>query len=204
MKGSFLIKMFLLSLLPLLLLWGCSVLPQEVRREADLSISFRELHRNPDAYLGRTVLLGGEILQVDNLKDQTELQILQKPLGRRDVPVEGDISEGRFIVDYSGYLDPAIYRAGRYVTTVGEVTSSRMLKVGGAEYQAPVIHSEFLRLFAKPRIYYPGAYSYYPHYYDWYWWGYPYYPFPSFIPVPGPYFHGHGGSEGHGGGGHHR
>ena len=36
---------------------------------------------NPDAYLGRTVLLGGEIIETENLQDQTRLEMLQKPLG---------------------------------------------------------------------------------------------------------------------------
>jgi outer membrane lipoprotein len=213
MKASFSKKTFLLGLLvPLAFLWGCSVVPREVRKEADLSISFRELQRNPDAYSGRAVLLGGEILQASNLKEETELQVLQKPLGRRDVPVETEGSEGRFIVTHDGYLDPAVYRAGYYVTTVGEVTGSRMLKVGGAEHLVPVIRSEFLRLFTTPRYanysygpYDYPYYSYYPYYPYWWGWGWG-----GWWGWPGPFF-GHGfhdhdhddhGHDDHGGGGH--
>ena len=209
MKRSFSKKIALWGVLvPLVFLGGCSVVPREVRKEADLTVSFRELQRNPDAYSGRRVLLGGEILQVDNLKEETELQVLQKPLGRRDVPIELDSSEGRFLITHSGYLDPAIYRAGRYITVVGEVIGARMLKIGEAEQQAPVIRSTFLRMFSEPRrTYYSGYYDpYYPDYpyYGWsWWWGWP---GPFFVPfaAPGFYFYGHGGhgGGGHGGGGH--
>ena len=211
MKNSPLEKICFWALIVFLsFLWGCSAVPREVRKEADLSISFRELQRDPDAYSGRTVLLGGEILQVSNLKEETELQLLQKPLGRRDVPVETDGSEGRFIVTHGGYLDPAVYRAGRYVTALGEVTGSRMIKVGEAEHQVPIIHSKFLRLFATPQYanysYGPSYYpSYYPYYYDWYWWGgggwWWGWPGPFFGPSHG--FHEHEGHEGHGDGGGH-
>ena len=47
----------LILLLPFL--WGCSVIPSEARKEADLSVSFSELQKDPDFYLGRTVLLAG-------------------------------------------------------------------------------------------------------------------------------------------------
>jgi outer membrane lipoprotein len=210
MKGSFSEKIALWGILvPLLFLGGCSVVPREIRKEADRTLSFRELQRNPEAYSGRSVLLGGEILRLDNLKEETELEVLQKPLGRRDVPIETYGSEGRFLIAHSGYLDPAVYRAGLYVTVVGEVIGATALKVGEAEQQVPVIRSKFLRTFTEPRRYYSGYYDpyyaygpYYP-YYGWSsWWGWP---SPFFVPFGGPgfYYYGHGGHRhGHGGGGH--
>jgi len=173
---SFSFKGFsLLALVGLLVfLGGCSVVPRELRKEIDRSISFKELKANPDAYVGRTVVLGGEIIETKNLKDRTELEILQKPLGRRDVPIETNGSEGRFLVDQSGYLDPAIYRRGRYLTAVGEVMGSRSLQIGEAEYQYPVISAKFLHLWPYPRRYYG---PYYPSSYPYY---YPYYPYDRF------------------------
>jgi outer membrane lipoprotein len=224
MKGSFSEKIALWGVLvPLVFLGGCSVVPREIRKEADLTLSFRELRQNPEAYAGRSVLLGGEILRLDNLKEETELQVLQQPLGRRDVPIETDGSEGRFLIAHSGYLDPAVYRAGLYVTVVGEVMGATALKVGKAEQQVPVIRSKFLRMFSEPRRYYAGYYDrYYPYdpyylydpyypYSDWsWWWGWP---GPFFMPFAGAgfYYYGHGGHGGcghghggcgHGGGGH--
>ena len=171
----------------LILLGGCvSVVPKELRPEIDRSISFRELKEDPDAFTGRTALLGGEIIEAKNLQDETELEILQKPLGRGDVPMDTDESEGRFLVHHSGYLDPAIYRSGRHLTVVGEVMGGKSLKIGEAEYRYPVLTSKFLHLWVKARRYYDPYYSpyYYPFspyggfYYHWlFYYHYPFWPY---------------------------
>ena len=160
----------------LFLLGGCaSVVPRELRKEVDRSISFEELRMNPNAYLGRVVLLGGEIIETENLQDETQLEMLQKPLGDGDMPVDTGESEGRFLISYPGYLDPAIYSSGRYVTAVGEVLGLQSLKIGEAEYQAPIISGKFVHLWPKtgpyygPRYYGPYFYRYDdPFYYPYY------------------------------------
>lgn len=199
----------------LLFLGGCaSVVPRELRQEIDPSLSFQELKENPDLYQGRKVLLGGQIVNMENLKEETRLQILQKPLGRGDVPQATDESEGRFLVDYGGYLDPAIYRSGRSVTVVGEVIGGESIEVGEAEFTAPLVASKFLYLWSDPSeydgYYYPYRSPYYYPYYPWYpyfglsfgWSFYNSYPFGT--PWYG-YHHGHQGRghHGHGRQGHH-
>ncbi len=147
MRSFHLRAFFLGFLVPLFLLGGCaSVVPRELRKEVDRSISFAELKMNPDAYLGRTVVLGGEIIETENLPDETQLEMLQKPLGDGDRPVDTGWSEWRFLISYAGYLDPANYSSGRCVTAVGEVLGSKSLKIGEAEYQAPIISGKFLHL----------------------------------------------------------
>ena len=166
MRSSSFKGLFLLGLVALLIfLGGCSIVPRELRKEIDRSISFKELKANPDAYGGRTVVSGGEIIETKNLKDHTELEILQKALRQGDVPIESDKSEGRFLVNQSGYLDPAIFGSGRYITAVGEVMGSKSLLIGEAEYQYPVISARFLHLWPKDlRCYYP---FYCPFYFHW-------------------------------------
>ncbi|MDH7498953.1 MAG: Slp family lipoprotein [candidate division NC10 bacterium] len=159
-----------------LILTGCSVVPRELRREVDRSISFQELKQDPDAYVGRKVLLGGEIIETRVLQDEAELEILQKPLGSGDAPVETDQSGGRFLVQKEGYLDPAIYRSGRYVTVVGEVMGEKTLRIGEADYRYPILTAKFLHLWPTGRRYYYSPYfdPYYPYYYP------PYYPYGGF------------------------
>jgi outer membrane lipoprotein len=177
MKSSPLRRFTLLGLVALsVAVGGCSVVPREVRKEIDRSLTFGELKANPDAYAGRVVALGGEIAETNNLEHRTELMVVQKPLGRRDIPIETDRSEGRFLVDHPGYLDPAIYRSGRYLTVVGEVRGGRTGKVGEAEVSYPVISSRFLYLWPHPHCYYGAYYPYYPYYYP-YWYPY-FYPYP--------------------------
>jgi outer membrane lipoprotein len=159
----------LIGLLPFL--WGCSVIPPEAREEADLSVAFPELQQDPDFYLGRTVLLAGMITKVERLDDQTELELLQRPLRREDVPIGTMPSEGRFVISHSGGLDPAIYRSGRYVTVMGQVIGSRMVRVGETEDRAPIINSELLRPWSQFQQDYYNAY-YHPRDYP----SYPYHP----------------------------
>jgi outer membrane lipoprotein len=170
-------------------LWGCSVVPVQVREEADQSISLRELQRDPDAYLGRTVLLGGMIIKTTVLMDDgTELQVLQKPLGRRDIAIETSQTEGRFIVSYPGHLDPGVYQPGRYITTAGQVIGSVYVKVGEAEQRLPIIHSRFPHPWPELLQYYYGA-NYHPRNYP----TYPYHPpygdfyFDWFLSYPYPF-----------------
>ena len=176
---SFHLKAFSLGfLVSLFFLGGCaSVVPRELRNEVDRSISYEELQMNPDSYLGRVVLLGGEILETENLPDETQIEMLQKPLGDEDIPVDTGESEGRFLISYAGYLDPAVYSSGRYVTAVGEVLGSKSLKIGEAEYQAPIISGKFIHLWPKTVPYaepsYYGPY-FYPYYYPYF---YPYSPY---------------------------
>lgn len=191
-------------LLLLFFLGGCSVVPRELRKEVDRSISFSDLKENPEAYVGRKVILGGEIIETKNLQDQTQIEILQKPLGRGSVPLETDESDGRFLVYHPQYLDPATYQSGRYVTVMGEIMGGKDLKVGEAEYNYPVLTSKFLYLWPKARRYY-GPY-FYPYEYPYYPYNpYPYYPYDSFYfnwglhyysPLWLPWYY-HGGSHGH-------
>jgi len=185
--GTFSFRGFsFLGLVALLFFLGaCSVVPRELRKEIDRSISFKELRANPEAYVGRTVALGGEIIKTENLRDHTQLEILQKPLGRRDVPIEINGSGGRFLINYSGFLDTAIYRSGRYVTAVGEVMGGRSLQIGEVDYLYPVISAKFLYLWPHARRYYSPYYPYYyPYYYPFhFYWGF-YYSYPY-----RPYWH---------------
>jgi len=170
------VSCLLVLTLILLILAGCSVVPRELRREVDRSISFQELKQSPDAYVGRKVLLGGEIIETRVFQDETELEILQKPLGSGDAPLETDKSGGRFLVQNKAYLDPAIYRSGRYVTVLGEVMGEKTLRIGETDYRYPLLVSKFLHLWSRARryYYYPYYDPYYPYYYS------PYYPYGGF------------------------
>jgi hypothetical protein len=92
---------------------------------------------------------------------------------------------------------------------VGEVIGGESIRVGEAEFTAPLIASKFLYLWSESReydgYYYPYWSPYYYPYYPWYpyfglsfgWSYYNYYPY-------GPRWYGyHHGHQGHGHQGHH-
>ncbi len=151
-----------IAVLTILLLAGCaSVISREVLREVDQNVSFEQLLEEPEAYKGRTLLLGGDIIETQNLPDKTVVVVLQRPLGFRGKPAAKDISEGRFILSAPGFLDPAIYSHGRKVTVAGVVVGKEVRPLGEIEYTYPIIEKRELYLWpeeeassAEPRVHF--------------------------------------------------
>lgn len=130
-----------------LLIAGCApVISSRALRQVDQSLSFERLLEDPEAYRGKTVLVGGTIINIRNFPDRALITVLQRPLGFRNKPTSEDISGGRFILYVPGFLDPAIYHAGRKITVVGSVLGKEVRPLGEIEYTYPVIHKEELYL----------------------------------------------------------
>lgn len=130
----------LCAIVVVFLLAGCAhVISKEVLQEVDASLTFAQISKDPEAYRGRTVLFGGDIIETQNLSDKTLVVVLQRPLGSRGDPGAGDVSEGRFIIQTSGFLDPAIYGPGRKLTVAGTVVGKEVRPLGEITYAYPVI-----------------------------------------------------------------
>jgi outer membrane lipoprotein len=131
---------FVLAMAAMLLLAGCAhVISKEVLQEVDASLTFAHVSKDPEAYKGKTVLFGGDIIETQNLSDKTQIVVLQRPLGSRGEPSAGDVSEGRFIITTPGFLDPAIYGPGRKITVAGTVVGKEVRPLGEIEYTYPII-----------------------------------------------------------------
>lgn len=125
---------------------GPKVVPEDLERKIEKEISFNEVKKNPESYKGKRILVGGEIIEIRNLQDKTEIQILQKPLGRDRAPLNVDESDGRFVLIHPSFLDPSVFRSGRRLTAVGLVEGTRSEQVGGAQMVEPVLQSEHIHL----------------------------------------------------------
>lgn len=146
----------------MLVLVGCAhVISKEALQEVDTSVTFVQVAQDPDAYKGKTVLFGGDIIEAQNLPNMTLVLVLQRPLGRRGEPAAGDVSEGRFIIRNPEFLDPAIYSPGRKITVAGTVVGKEMRPLGEIEYTYPIIEKRELHLWpeeeaaqAEPRVHF--------------------------------------------------
>jgi outer membrane lipoprotein len=107
--------------------------------KVDPQVSFQVLARDPESYIGKTVLFGGNIIEIYMESDQTWIEILQKPLDTQQKPQYTDVSYGRFFVHFPDFRDPAIYVPGREITIVGEVEGVRIQKIKEMDYAYPVI-----------------------------------------------------------------
>jgi outer membrane lipoprotein len=145
------LRIGLLFLLLSLTLAACApTISNQLRQQADASLSFPVLSADPEAYQGKIVILGGVIAQTTAKTGQTELEIVQKPLDSFNVPETSDTSQGRFLVLAEQFLDPLIYKKDRKITVAGEVTGSEVRKLDTLEYRYPVIKSLELKLWPPP------------------------------------------------------
>ncbi len=160
-----------------LVLSGCfSPLSKAVREQADPDVSFEKLQADPDAFVGRVVVLGGEIIETQTAAEGSTIEVLEKSLDRWDTPHETDRSGGRYILTSPEFLDPLVYRAGRRITVAGEVQGKRVGKIGELDYTYPVLKILEIHLWAEARKH-PEVYPYpFPVWSYWYFHGYPYPP----------------------------
>ena len=163
---------------------GCtatSTVPNSLQTQIDKSLTFSQIKESPDAYRGRVVLLGGEVLSAKRLKDGTLIEILQLPLDGQEPVWDRTKSQGRFVAIQKDFLDPATLPHGTRVTIVGEVTGVVTLPLDETEYAYPTLEIKNLmvwpdRTARNPQGPYPGPY-YYPgpywgrgYWYGPYWW----------------------------------
>lgn len=138
--------------LALFVLAGCAhVVAPDLRAEAE-AVNVEKLFGQPDLYKGKTVILGGVIIESTNTEKGTVLEVLEKPLDSRGRPLDTEESRGRFIVKHGERLDTFIFRPGREITVVGEVLGVERRPLGEIEYlylalrsKAIYIHKETAR-----------------------------------------------------------
>ena len=140
---------------------GCApVISQEALKTVDEGLDFEAVLENPERHLGSNVLLGGDIIETLPIPGQTQMLVIQHPLGFRNKPTKEKGSKGRFIVVTQGFMDPAIYRSGRQVTVVGTVAGKDVRPIGEIEYAYPLVEMTELYLWPleeavnEPRFYF--------------------------------------------------
>jgi len=142
---------------------------------------------------GKTVIVGGYIVEAYNEKDRGTLVVLETPLSFAEEPLSRDTSKGRVIVRVKGHVDPQIYTNGRRVTLAGVILGrvgtetegclTTCLELGNRELH---LWPEYIYVpqpyywpyypgdpFFDDPFYYPGYPRHYPGYYDPFWRPYP-------------------------------
>jgi outer membrane lipoprotein len=159
---------------------GCAVVSPEVQEEALPNIPLPVLIGEVQKYMGDTVIEGGYVVSVENKADYTEIVAVQSPLGIGQRPKAKDLSQGRLVMIYKGFIDPEVYAKDREITVGGKIIgSSAQVKNPAFPYLKLEIRE--IHLWAKevptdPYWYDPYWYGPYPFYdpYPWWWHRYPY------------------------------
>ncbi len=144
----------------------------------------RRSSTDAESYSGQRVRWGGSIIAVRNLPDNTEVEVLSRPLDSDGEPRADADGAGRFIARVAGFVDPAEYAKDRLLTVVGLIDGVETRDVGEYPYRYPVIavSSRYLWPELEPDPY--------PYGNPWYYGGYGYGPWygPGFGPWYGPGF----------------
>jgi outer membrane lipoprotein len=174
--GERIMKRLLFFGITLVFVSGCvHAISRGVLKEVDREITFAALIKDPNAYQGRVVLLGGVIVKTVNKQEGTLLEIYQTSLNREGKPTDTDRSEGRFLALYQGFLDSEIYKQGRKVTIAGTVQGERVQLLGEIEYRYPYLIINELHLWVEEEPVQYEPYPWYPWYDPWHtrgFWGF--------------------------------
>jgi len=132
-----------LALAVLLLSTACTppVISPATLRQVDQTITIDRLRQRPGAFIGKNLLLGGEIIEIRNAADATDVMVLALRLDRSKRPLTGTVS--------GTFLDPAIYRPGRKITVAGTVVGEKSMPLGEITYRYPVIENRELYLWPE-------------------------------------------------------
>jgi outer membrane lipoprotein len=136
----------------LILPYGCGpqVIPKELEGQVDRNVSFLQLKESPATYIGRTVVLGGEVLSVKRANDTTRIEVLQIPLDSSLEPVPDRMtSQGRFLAVQKGFLDPATMPVGTRITVIGEMTGTTTLPIDDIQYTYPTLAIRHLKVWER-------------------------------------------------------
>ncbi len=135
---------------------GCAGgISKEIRDQVNYTGSFRQLQQNPEKYIGQTVMLGGSIIQTQPMKNGTELLILQEELNSSNRPGGNELSQGRFIIESSQFLDPALYPQGTPITVVGRLQGHSERLIGEMPYDYPIINAIEIKKWSAQEQNYP-------------------------------------------------
>lgn len=132
----------------MLLVSGCAHVMSEANlKTVDQSVHYSDLKEKPEAFVGKTVLLGGVIAGVRGNEDLILLEVAQLELFKHGVPNEDSRSEGRFLAISTDLIDPVIYQPGKLVTIIGEVKGKKVMKLESVDYPYPLISVKEMRFF---------------------------------------------------------
>lgn len=180
-------KFYISACLGAVFLVACSIMPRSIEKTALPQMPLPTLIQRSEKFHGQTVILGGYVLEMKNLAHQTRITAVQAPLDFGQMPKNKDLSEGRLILIYDGFLDPEVYRKDRKITVAGQLTGSSATQSSDTPYPYVQLHVTHIHLWPveKPVVRDP----YWDYWGPWGWgpplrpypypwgWRHPYYPY---------------------------
>ncbi|MEW8624838.1 MAG: Slp family lipoprotein [Candidatus Thiodiazotropha sp.] len=166
-------RRILLIVVSSLIISSCaSKIPLAIRTPIDGDIRVDEVQQDAEPFIDSRVRWGGEIISVENLADETHIEILSHRLNKSGKPMDSKKSRGRFIARMEGFLEPEDFPKERLMTVVGRLEEVVEKPVGEYPYSYPQVRVQSYHLWPKQidpayhhRYYYDPFYDpfYYPY-----------------------------------------
>lgn len=118
---------------------ACATAPAPFATAQAYSPPVWQVAENPEGHLHREVLWGGMILEVRTEARYTEFEMLGFPLDANQQPQAERSDEGRYVLVVGGFLDPAEFAVGRFITFSGRITGGRRGQLRGEPYVWPTL-----------------------------------------------------------------
>ncbi|SMG13135.1 Slp family lipoprotein [Cedecea sp. NFIX57] len=126
---------WLLAAAAALVLSGCVSVPDAIKgTSATPQQDLTAVMSAPQLYVGQEARFGGRVVNVDNLKGKTRLEIATVSLDEGARPALNEPSQGRIYADVNGFLDPVDFR-NQLVTVVGPISGTAEGKIGQTPYK---------------------------------------------------------------------
>lgn len=124
---------------------GLLGVPSELAAQIDSRVRFVDLQETPANYVGRVVMLGGIVLGAKRTETETEIEILELPVGPNGPLTEDRLrSKGRFIAVCSDVVDLATLPPGTPVSIIGAVRGSTTKHLDESEFTYPVLEAKHI------------------------------------------------------------
>src|SRR5262245_13888705 len=140
------------------LLVGCAAgIPSQLAEQVSWNLSFREIRRQPSAYRGSVVALGGIVTHMEAVDEGYRLIFSEIPFdgSSRLRPAIDQLPRGRFILLLPRSAYRSDLRAGAEVTIVGEIVGQDRLITAGGDEEVPVLQARHVKVWGAswwPRV----------------------------------------------------
>jgi len=140
----------LLGIIGIFVVMGCSPLPSRYLKQAEPGVTLTALTASPDTYRGKTVILGGVIVDQKQAGRLLWLHMKNRPLDKEYRPHRPTVSEGReagyywVMVPNTSTLPPKWKQWAR-VTVVGRASDPKQVESPIGPSTEPILTLLFMR-----------------------------------------------------------
>lgn len=144
------IKPTLLGIIGMVLLTGCSPLPSRYLKQAEPGVTLSALTASPDTYRGKTIALGGVIVDQKQEGERLWLHIKNRPLDKEYRPHRPTVNEGPeagfyWVVVTNPSTLPPKWKHWARVTVVGRALDPTQIEPPVGRSMEPILALLFMR-----------------------------------------------------------